>query len=305
MKLKQVTLLFQKVYNVKVLVIGATGMLGYSIFSNLSELSNFDVYGTVRNVKGLESFFPLTDKLIPNVDVKDFATLEKAVLGVKPDVVINCIGLIKQHDVSKQHVEAIEINALLPHKIAQLCDSIQARLVHFSTDCVFDGKTGSYLETDLPTATDLYGKSKCLGEVDYGKHVTLRTSIIGHELKSSVSLIDWFLSQEGSVKGFSKAVFSGLPTVYVAKVLADYVLPNPSLSGLYQLSVDPIDKFSLISKVADVYSKQIEIEKFEDFVMDRSLNSTKFREDTGFVAPSWDELVAIMHTDYRKRYSNE
>lgn len=280
-------------------------MLGYSIFSNLSDLSNLDVYGTVRSVNGVEHFFPSTDKLIPNVDVKDFATLEKAVLDTKPDVVINCIGLIKQHDVSKQHVEAIEINALLPHKIAHLCDSIQARLVHFSTDCVFDGKTGNYLESDLPTATDLYGKSKCLGEVDYGKHVTLRTSIIGHELKSSVSLIDWFLSQEGSVKGFSKAVFSGLPTVYVAKVLADYVLPNPSLSGLYQLSVDPIDKFSLISKVADVYSKQIEIEKFEDFVMDRSLNSTKFREETGFVAPSWDELVAIMHTDYRKRYSNE
>lgn len=289
----------------KVLVIGATGMLGYSIFSNLSELSNFDVYGTVRSINGVEHFFPSTDKLIPNVDVKDFATLEKAVLDTKPDVVINCIGLIKQHDVSKQHVEAIEINALLPHKIAQLCDSTQARLVHFSTDCVFDGKTGNYLESDLPTATDLYGKSKCLGEVDYGKHVTLRTSIIGHELRSSVSLIDWFLSQEGSVKGFSKAVFSGLPTVYVAKVLADYVLPNPSLSGLYQLSVDPIDKFSLISKVADVYSKQVEIEKFEDFVMDRSLNSTKFREETGFVAPSWDELVAIMNTDYRKRYSNE
>ncbi|MDW2113365.1 SDR family oxidoreductase [Vibrio sp. 1731] len=289
----------------KVLVIGATGMLGYSIFSNLSELSNLDVYGTVRSVNGVEHFFPSTDKLIPNVDVKDFATLEKAVLGVKPDVVINCIGLIKQYDVSKQHVEAIEINALLPHKIALLCDSIQARLVHFSTDCVFDGKTGNYLESDLPTATDLYGKSKCLGEVDYGKHVTLRTSIIGHELKSSVSLIDWFLSQEGSVKGFSKAVFSGLPTAYIAKVLADYVLPNPSLSGLYQLSVDSIDKFSLLSKVADVYSKQIKIEKFEDFVMDRSLNSTKFREETGFVVPNWDELVAFMHTDYRKRYSNE
>ncbi len=280
-------------------------MLGYSIFSNLSELSNLDVYGTLRNLKSLENFFPLPDKLILNVDVKDFATLEKAVLGVKPDVVINCIGLIKQHDVSKQHVEAIEINALLPHKIAQLCDSIQARLVHFSTDCVFDGKTGDYLESDLPTATDLYGKSKCLGEVDYGKHVTLRTSIIGHELKSSVSLIDWFLSQEGSVKGFSKAVFSGLPTAYVAKVLADYVLPKSSLSGLYQLSVDPIDKFSLISKVADVYNKQIEIEKFEDFEIDRSLNSTKFREETGFVAPSWDELIAFMHADYRKRYNNE
>ncbi|EIO3979353.1 TPA: dTDP-4-dehydrorhamnose reductase family protein [Vibrio vulnificus] len=289
----------------KVLVIGATGMLGYSIFSNLSELSDLDVYGTVRSVKGVKNFFLSIDKLIPNVDVKNFATLEKSVLDVKPDVVINCIGLIKQYDVSKQHVEAIEINALLPHKIAQLCDSIQARLVHFSTDCVFDGKTGNYSESDLPTATDLYGRSKCLGEVDYGKHVTLRTSIIGHELKSSVSLVDWFLSQEGSVRGFSKAVFSGLPTAYVAKILADYVLPNPSLSGLYQLSVDPIDKYSLISKVADVYNKQIEIEKFEDFEIDRSLNSTKFREETGFVPPSWDELVAFMHTDYRKRYNNE
>ncbi|EOA3786128.1 SDR family oxidoreductase [Vibrio vulnificus] len=289
----------------KVLVIGATGMLGYSIFANLSELSNLDVYGTVRAVNSLERFFPSSDKLIPNVDVKDFETLERAISAVKPNVVINCIGLIKQHDVSKQHVDAIEINALLPHKIAQLCDSIQARLVHFSTDCVFDGKTGNYSESDLPTATDLYGKSKCLGEVDYGQHITLRTSIIGHELKSSVSLVDWFLSQEGSVRGFSKAVFSGLPTAYVAKVLADYVLPNPSLSGLYQLSVDPIDKYSLLSKVADVYNKQIEIEKFEDFEIDRSLNSTKFREDTGFVPPSWDELVAFMHTDYRKRYNNE
>jgi len=290
---------------VKVVVIGVTGMLGYSIFSNLSESSNLDVYGTVRSVSGLGKFFPSTDKLISNVDVKDFETLERALLATKPDVVINCIGLIKQNDISKQHVEAIEINALLPHKIAQLCDTIEARLVHFSTDCVFDGKTGNYVESDLPTATDLYGKSKCLGEVGYGKHVTLRTSIIGHELKSSVSLIDWFLSQEGSVRGFSKAIFSGLPTAYLAKVLEDYVLPNQSLSGLYQLSVDPIDKHSLISKVAEVYGKQIEIEKYEDFVIDRSLNSVKFREETGFEPLTWDELVTFMHNDYCKRYNHE
>lgn len=280
-------------------------MLGYSIFSNLSESRVLDVYGTVRSVEGLEKFFPSTDKLISDVDVKNFETLERSLVEAKPDVVINCIGLIKQHDISKQHIEAIEINALLPHKIAQLCDTLEARLIHFSTDCVFDGKTGDYVESDLPTATDLYGKSKCLGEVDYGKHVTLRTSIIGHELKSSVSLIDWFLSQEGSVKGFSKAVFSGLPTVYVSKVLEDYVLPNQYLSGLYHLSVDPIDKYSLISKVSDVYSKQIEIEKFDDFVINRSLDSTKFREETGFVPPSWDELVKFMHRDYGKRYNNE
>lgn len=289
----------------KVIVIGTTGMLGYSIFSNLSELSNLDVYGTVRTVNGLDSFFPSTKNLILNVDVNKFETLESALMKVQPDVVVNCIGLIKQHGVSKQHVEAIDINALLPHKIAQLCDAVGARLVHFSTDCVFDGKESNYVESDLPTATDLYGKSKCLGEVDYGKHVTLRTSIIGHELKSSVSLIDWFLSQEGSVRGFSKAVFSGLPTAYVAKILEDYVLPNSSLSGLYHLSVDPIDKHSLISKVADVYNKQIDIEKFDDFVIDRSLNSIKFRKETGFVPPNWDDLVIFMHSDYRKRYNNE
>ncbi|HIH0818802.1 TPA: dTDP-4-dehydrorhamnose reductase family protein [Vibrio cholerae] len=289
----------------KIIVIGATGMLGYSIFSNLSEVPNLDVYGTVRNLKGVEKFFQSSDKLIANVDVKYFESLERALINVQPDVVINCIGLIKQHDVSKLHVDAIEINSLLPHKIAQLCGILGARLIHFSTDCVFDGKVGNYVESDLPTATDLYGKSKSLGEVDYGQHVTLRTSIIGHELKSSVSLIDWFLSQEGSVKGFSKAVFSGLPTAYIAKVLLDYVLPNTSLTGLYQLSVDPIDKYSLISKVADVYKKKIEIDNSEDFVIDRSLDSTKFREETGFIPPSWDELVTFMHADYIKRYNNE
>ncbi len=279
-------------------------MLGYSIFSNLSEISDLDVYGTIRTVEGLDVFFPSMEKLIPNVDVRKFETLEAAVLSIKPVVVINCIGLIKQYDASKHHVEAIEINALLPHKIAQLCDAIEARLIHFSTDCVFDGTSGNYSELDLPTATDLYGKSKCLGEVNYSKHITLRTSIIGHELKSSVSLIDWFLSQEGSIRGFSKAVFSGLPTAYVAKVLLEYVLPNQSLSGMYHLSADPIDKYSLISKVANAYNKQIVIEKFEDFVIDRSLNSTKFRDELGFVPPSWDELVAYMHSDYIKRYSN-
>lgn len=280
-------------------------MLGYSIFSNLSESSGLDVFGTVRSIEGLEKYFPSSDRILNNVDIKEFETLESALQQVNPDVVINCIGLIKQHDVSKQHVEAVDINALLPHKIAQLCSSIGAKLIHFSTDCVFDGQLGNYIESDLPSATDLYGKSKCLGEVDYGNHLTLRTSIIGHELKSTVSLVDWFLNQEHSVKGFSKAVFSGLPTAYVAKVLQDYVLPNKSLSGLYQLSVDPIDKYSLISKISAVYEKEIEIEKYEDFVIDRSLNSSKFREDTGFEPPTWDELVRFMHRDFKKRYNNE
>ncbi|ELI1840798.1 SDR family oxidoreductase [Vibrio fluvialis] len=286
----------------KIIVIGATGMLGYSIFSNLSESPDLEVFGTVRSLEGLDKYFPTFDKLINNVDVRDFKTLENALDRVTPNVVINCIGLIKQHEVSKQHVEAIEINALLPHKIAQLCDSIGAKLIHFSTDCVFDGKVGNYLENDLPTATDLYGRSKCLGEVDYGNHVTLRTSIIGHELRSSVSLVDWFLSQSGPVKGFSKAVFSGLPTAYIAKVLEEYVLPNKSLSGLYQLSVEPIDKYSLISMISKIYGKEISIEKFDDFIIDRSLSSDKFRRATGFTPPSWDYLIKFMFDDFKRRY---
>lgn len=301
--MKLATQCFLKESNVKIIIIGATGMLGYSIFSHLSESASFEVFGTVRSLDGLDKYFPNFDKLITNVDIKDFKTLENALNRIKPDVVINCIGLIKQHEVSKQHVEAIEINALLPHKIAQLCDSMKAKLIHFSTDCVFDGKVGNYLESDLPTATDLYGRSKCLGEVDYSNHVTLRTSIIGHELRSSVSLVDWFLNQSGPVKGFSKAIFSGLPTAYVAKILEEYVLPNKTLSGLYQLSVEPIDKYRLISMISEIYGKEIEIEKFDSFIIDRSLNSDKFRCVTGFIPPSWDYLIKFMFDDFKKRYN--
>lgn len=287
----------------KVLILGATGMLGYSLFSNLSEYPQLSIFGTVRSIKGKEYYFEhVQHQIIQNVDVNHVEQIESAITQVNPDVVINCIGLIKQHDVSKQHIAAIKVNALLPHEIASICDRHQAKLIHFSTDCVFDGKKGIYGEQDLPTATDLYGKSKCLGEVDYGNHLTLRTSIIGHELKSAVSLIDWFLSQEGRVKGFSKAVFSGLPTAYIAKVLADFVLPKPELTGLYHLSVQPIDKYALISKTSCVYQKQIEIERYDDFVIDRSLDSSKFQAATGFTPPSWDELVEYMHLDYLKRY---
>lgn len=287
----------------RILILGATGMLGYSLFSNLREINGFDVFGTVRNIKGKEAFFEeALSSLIFDVDVTQAAEIERAIAYVKPEVVINCIGLIKQYDVSKQHVNAIEINALLPHQIARLCDQHSAKLIHFSTDCVFSGKEGLYTEKSTPDATDLYGKSKCLGEVDYAPHLTLRTSIIGHELNSSVSLIDWFLSQAGEVKGFSKAVFSGLPTCYVAKLLAENILKSPELSGLYHLSVAPIDKYTLLKQVAETYSKQVDINEFTDFEIDRSLNSEKLTQRLGLDLPLWPELIDYMHKDYVKRY---
>ncbi|MCU8093303.1 SDR family oxidoreductase [Shewanella sp. SM20] len=287
----------------KVLILGATGMLGYSLFANLNEQENLTVFGTVRYLKGKEDFFQsYNEQLISNIDVYDLHSLESAISQVKPDVVINCIGLIKQHSISKQHIDAVKINALLPHELANLCDRFNARLIHFSTDCVFTGEKGLYTEEDLPDARDLYGKSKCLGEVSYGNHLTLRTSIIGHELNSSVSLVDWFLSQQGSIKGFSKAVFSGLPTCYIAKLLVDTILPNPELSGLYHLSLDPIDKFTLLNLVAKVYEKEIEINESAELVIDRSLDSTRFRAATHFQPPVWADLIQYMHKDFVKRY---
>ncbi|ELZ5939668.1 SDR family oxidoreductase [Providencia rettgeri] len=287
----------------KVLVLGTTGMLGYSLFSNLNEYSHLDVYGTVRSISGKEHFFEKNaNRLIDNIDVNFLANIEKTIQLIQPNVVLNCIGLIKQHEISKQYISAIQINSLLPHQLASICDKYNARLIHFSTDCVFDGKLGNYQESDLPTAMDLYGRSKYLGEVSYGQHLTLRTSIIGHELTSSVSLVDWFLSQENEANGFSKAIFSGLPTCYIAKILAELIFINPALQGMYHLSAEPIDKYTLISLVAKYYNKKIKINKDTDFVIDRSLDSTRFKKLTGFIPPSWSWLIEYMHNDYQKRY---
>ncbi len=286
-----------------VLILGATGMLGYSLFANLNEYKQFSVTGTVRNIKGKEIYFSkLEEKLIHGIDASDIGSIESAMNLAKPDVVINCIGLIKQHEISKQHIAAIKINALLPHQLADLCDKYQARYIHFSTDCVFDGKDGLYRESDLPNATDLYGKSKCLGEVNYGRHLTLRTSIIGHELSSAVSLIDWFLKSTSEVNGYSNAIFSGLPTCYIAKLLAEKILGDHNLTGLYHLSVEPINKFDLISLVSEIYGKSVKINKSEQLVIDRSLDSTRLRESINFNPPKWRELIEFMHCDYVKRY---
>lgn len=290
----------------KILIIGATGMLGYSIFTNLSEYVDLDVYGTVRNIKGKERFFiEYANKIIEGVEVDNVQKVEDLIADLKPNVVINCIGLIKQHDIAKQHTDAIEINSLLPHQIASICTRFEAKLIHFSTDCIFAGTKSGYQENDIPDAIDLYGRSKSLGEVDYAQHLTLRTSIIGHELSSNVSLIDWFLSQENKTKGFSKAIFSGLPTCVIAKLLAEYILPNPKITGLFHLSVDPIDKYSLLNLVSTIYDKEIEIEESTELIIDRSLNSDRLRQLLKFKVPTWEALITDMHCDYKKRYQGK
>ena len=285
----------------RVLVLGATGMLGSTIFRGLNADQRYKTFGTIRNESDGHYFDPSIRKnLIPNIGLDADGGILAAFSEARPDVVINCVGIIKQLNKSRNHLESLSVNSIMPHRIAKYCDLVGARLVHFSTDCVFSGKDGHYREGDFPDAYDLYGRSKLLGEVDYGNAITLRTSIIGHELASSRSLVDWFLSQRIETKGFTRAVFSGLPTVEISRILRDIVIPNVELKGLYHLSVDPISKYELLTLVARVYGVEITIVPDEEVVIDRSLNSDRFRNAAGYIPKPWQNLISEMYVDYCK-----
>jgi len=282
---------------VKILVLGVSGMLGNAVFKVFTQDSDCEVWGTMRSPSVLRYFPVVTHaRLIGGVDVLDQDSLVALFSRLRPDVVINCIGLIKQLADAKDPLLALPINAMLPHRLARLCELAGARLIHVSTDCVFSGRKGGYRESDVSDAEDLYGKSKFIGEVhDQAHAITLRTSIIGHELNSSHALVEWFLSQHGSVRGFSKAIFSGLPTLELARVMKDFVLPHPALSGLYHVAAEPIAKLDLLRLVAAQYGKTIEIRPDDTLVIDRSLNGERFRDATGYVAPPWTALIRLMH----------
>lgn len=283
----------------KVLVLGVTGMLGSAVFRVFGADKKFEVFGTLRSGAGLR-FFEGADHthLKYGVDVLDSDSLAEALASVRPDLVINCIGLIKQLADANDPLTALPINAMLPHRLARLCTLAGARLIHVSTDCVFSGRKGGYLESDASDAEDLYGKSKYIGELrDISNAVTLRTSIIGRELNSQHALVDWFLAQEGSIRGFSKAVFSGLPTVELARVMKDYVVPNNNLFGLYHVAAEPINKFDLLTLVAQEYGKSIEINEDSSIEVDRSLNGERFTNATGYVAPDWPSLISRMRAN--------
>jgi dTDP-4-dehydrorhamnose reductase len=281
---------------INVLVLGATGMLGNAVLRLFARSEGISVRGTVRSMRSAR-LLPanLQPLLVDGVDIEQFDSLARGIAKTRPDVVINCIGVVKQLAEADDPLTALPINSLLPHRLAQLCAIAEARLVHVSTDCVFSGGKGMYTEADFPDANDLYGRSKYLGEVDYPHAITLRTSIIGHELDGARSLLCWFLAQSGSVRGFTKAIFSGLPTVELARVIRDHVLPHPELHGLYHVSAAPINKYDLLQLIAGTYGKSIDIQPYDQFSIDRSLDSTRFREASGYVPAAWPDLVRVMH----------
>lgn len=273
-------------------------MLGHKLW-NICRFY-YETYVTVRGPFYCYKHYDLFDDkfTVDNINIMQPGIVQEVIEKVNPDVVINCAGIIKQSQTINTPLESIEINALLPHRLAKICNDLNIRLIHISTDCVFSGKKGSYNENDPSDAEDFYGKTKFLGEVAYGKALTLRTSIIGQELNSQYGLVEWFLAQAGrTVKGYTKAVYSGFTSKVLCGIILNIIERYRDLAGLYHVSSEPIDKFSLLSLIREVYKLDIKIEACSDFVCDRSLNSGRFRAQTNFTPPAWREMITQMYNE--------
>ncbi|MGC2741657.1 MAG: SDR family oxidoreductase, partial [Candidatus Angelobacter sp.] len=270
-----------------VLVLGGAGMLGHKVFQHLKDRlpdTWCTVRGSVADALALAPSIFHPANVIGNIDAADWPALERLLADRRPRVIVNCVGVIKQRSEAKSAVPSITINALLPHRLAELCQRWEGRLIHFSTDCVFSGERGNYTEDDFSDAHDLYGRTKFLGEVSARNALTLRTSMIGRELTQFRSLLDWFLAEAHArrrVQGFTRAFYSGVTTNYLAELLGQIISRHPQLHGLYQVASDTVSKFELLSLLRDAYKLDCEIQPREDFFCDRSMKGDKFIAATG------------------------
>lgn len=280
----------------RVLVLGVTGMLGSVAFRLLEAEPEHSVFGTTRSAGALR-LFPeeLRSRIFTGIDAENFGSIVSVLERVRPDVVINCIGVVKQLTSADDPLIALPINSLLPHKLARLCHLAGARLIHFSTDCVFSGRKGNYSESDFADAGDLYGRSKLLGEPDDEHTLTIRTSIIGRELTTQNGLVEWFLHAGRDVAGYTKVIFTGLTTDELTRVVAQHVLPRSDIRGVYHVGSEPICKYDLLQLINSRYGLDKRIEPDGNIAIDRSLDSNRFRTATGYCPPAWPDMIAKMH----------
>jgi len=278
----------------RALILGGNGMLGHRLCQVLSV--RMETWATFRdNPAKYEQYnFISQQRALGGVHVEDVASVRGALESVQPDAVVNCIGIVKQRDEARQAIPSIQVNALFPHQLADLCQEYDARLVQISTDCVFSGLRGGYTEADVPDPVDLYGRSKLLGELNRPGCLTLRTSIIGWQLNTFSSLLSWFSQQRGQrIKGYQRAIYSGFSTQVLAGLISDLIETRPDLSGLYQVASEPISKYDLLVALRDKLGwDDIQIEADDNFYCDRSLVGTRFSVATGWKAPGWDEMLS-------------
>jgi len=276
----------------KILILGAGGMLGHQLWRQLQR--DHEVWVTVRRPLSAYERFGLfkADRTIASLDVTCADSLMSVVGRVRPEAMINCVGIIKQLKEASNPVISIMINSLLPHRLAELAAAVGARLIHVSTDCVFSGEKGGYVESDRSDAEDMYGRTKFLGEVIQSHCVTLRTSIVGRELETKSGLIEWFLSQKGkTIRGFRRSVYTGFTTPELARIIETVLLEYPRMYGLWHVSSERIDKFELLKKAERAFGWKGEIVPDDTCVCDRSLDSTRFRTTTKYVSPCWDAML--------------
>jgi dTDP-4-dehydrorhamnose reductase len=286
--------------NCKILVLGGSGMLGHKMFQTLrQQFSN--TFCTTRRVEagGLRAEGLLAGAdVLPGVDTTDWERTRTLLMKLRPTVIVNCVGVIKQRSCASKALPLIETNSLLPHRLAATGAEWGGRLIHFSTDCVFSGKRGRYTEADPSDAEDLYGRTKYLGEVTGPNALTLRTSIIGRELHHFQSLLEWFLSKRGTtIRGYRRAIYSGVTSNYLADLVATIIKCYPDISGLYHVATEPISKYELLRLLRAAYAVDIAIEPSDDEVCDRSMLGAKFQQATGINLPDWSTLAAKMAED--------
>jgi dTDP-4-dehydrorhamnose reductase len=285
----------------RVLIFGGDGMLGHQLLQHLSRMHEVRV--TLRQERqAYREFKQFTEKnSYTGVDVRVTDRLINVFADFHPEAVINAVGIVKQRHDGLDAIPNLEINALLPHRLAVICNAIQAHLIHISTDCVFSGKIGNYKERDEADPKDVYGHSKLLGEVVHPGCITLRTSIIGFELSRKTSLLEWFLSQKNLAYGYKNAIFSGFTTLELSRVVEKLIVQFPQSAGIYHISSDPISKFALLDKIRSKFNLPIELIPELEFRCNRSLDSSRFREEFNYTPPTWDSMIEELASQYKMR----
>lgn len=275
----------------QILILGGSGMLGHQLWRFLS-LKYQDTYATIKRKKNdYNSRLLLNDNIIESIDARDFNDIRKILEEIRPKYILNCIGITKRKHGPEYIIDSIKINALLPHELAKWGRDNKVKIVNFSTDCVFNGKDGNYSDDSMTNAEDLYGRTKALGEISGKYALTLRSSFIGQELSDGTELLKWFLSQTSTVKGYSNAIYTGFTTFELCRIIEKLLIYYPECAGIYNISSEPISKYDLLVMIKNKLKLDIEVIPFEEFKCDRSLDSTKFRQEFNYKPPSWEKMI--------------
>ena len=263
----------------KILVLGANGMLGHVVTRHFLDIG-YEVLETSRD-KGDINYFDVS---------KDISAIQKVLKRIKPKVVINCIGILNKN-AEENHDLAVMVNSYLPHYLDKISDEFDFKLIHISTDCVFDGKKGEYCENSQKDSTSFYGQSKALGEVKNDKNLTLRTSIIGPDTNpNGIGLFQWFMNQETQTNGFNKVIWTGVTTIELAKCI-DKAIKNNLVGLKHVVNGDTIDKLSLLKLIKKHFKKDIKIIPKSDYVVNKSLKKS---DEFDFDIPTYDQMIKDM-----------